>query len=54
VSTEAARVEALQRHWLVRKYVNQTNPPPLRPGPASQEPETKPVKEFRSPKNPAR
>jgi phospholipid/cholesterol/gamma-HCH transport system substrate-binding protein len=24
-------VEALQREWLIRKYVNQTNPPPLRP-----------------------
>lgn len=24
-------VEALQRQWLVRKYVNQTNPPPLHP-----------------------
>ena len=22
-------IEALQRHWLVRKYVNKTNPPPL-------------------------
>jgi phospholipid/cholesterol/gamma-HCH transport system substrate-binding protein len=26
-------IEALQRHWLVRKYVNKTNPPPLRPEP---------------------
>ena len=24
-------VEALQREWLIRKYVNQTNPPPLHP-----------------------
>ncbi len=24
-------VEAMQRTWLVRKYVNQTNPPPLHP-----------------------
>jgi phospholipid/cholesterol/gamma-HCH transport system substrate-binding protein len=24
-------IEALQRQWLVRKYVNKTNPPPLRP-----------------------
>jgi phospholipid/cholesterol/gamma-HCH transport system substrate-binding protein len=24
-------VEAMQKTWLVRKYVNQTNPPPLRP-----------------------
>jgi phospholipid/cholesterol/gamma-HCH transport system substrate-binding protein len=24
-------VEAMQRHWLLRKYVNQTNPPPSHP-----------------------
>jgi phospholipid/cholesterol/gamma-HCH transport system substrate-binding protein len=24
-------VEAMQHHWLLRKYVNKTNPPPLRP-----------------------
>jgi phospholipid/cholesterol/gamma-HCH transport system substrate-binding protein len=24
-------IEAMQRNWLVRKYVNKTNPPPLRP-----------------------
>jgi hypothetical protein len=24
-------IEALQRYWLVRKYVNRTNPPPCRP-----------------------
>ena len=24
-------IEAMQRHWLLRKYVNKTNPPPLRP-----------------------
>jgi phospholipid/cholesterol/gamma-HCH transport system substrate-binding protein len=23
-------VEAMQRHWLIRKYVNHTNPPPVR------------------------
>ncbi len=23
-------IEAMERHWLVRKYVNHTNPPPLR------------------------
>jgi phospholipid/cholesterol/gamma-HCH transport system substrate-binding protein len=28
-------IEALQRNWLVRKYVNKTNPPPLRPLPES-------------------
>ncbi len=31
-------IEAMQRHWLIRKYVNKTNPPPLRPQAASQEP----------------
>ncbi len=44
-------VEAMQRHWLLRKYVNHTNPPPLRPWPTSQEPATKPVKVFRSPRD---
>jgi len=46
--------EAMQRHWLLRKYVNKTNPPPLRPWPASQEPGTKPAKGFRSPKDSGR
>lgn len=44
-------VEALQRHWLVRKYVNQMNALPLWSWPASQEPEATPVKAFRSPEN---
>lgn len=44
-------IEAMQRHWLLRKYVNKTNPPPLGPWPASREPETKPVKRLRSPKD---
>jgi phospholipid/cholesterol/gamma-HCH transport system substrate-binding protein len=44
-------VEAMQRHWLLRKYVNQTNPPPLRPWPAGPESETKPATVFRSPKD---
>jgi phospholipid/cholesterol/gamma-HCH transport system substrate-binding protein len=47
-------IEAMQRHWLVRKYVNQTNPPPLRPLPAGEEPDKKPVKVFPSPRNSAR
>lgn len=46
-------IEAMQRHWLVRKYVNKTNPPPLRPLPTSQKPEAKPVKALRSPKDSA-
>lgn len=47
-------IEAMQRHWLLRKYVNKTNPPPLRLGTVSPVPETKPVKAFRSPKDSAR
>jgi phospholipid/cholesterol/gamma-HCH transport system substrate-binding protein len=43
-------VEALQRHWLLRKYVNQTNPPPARPLPESEEPARKSLKPLRSPK----
>jgi phospholipid/cholesterol/gamma-HCH transport system substrate-binding protein len=39
---------AMQRHWLFRKYVNKTNPPPLHPPPASEEPQKKPVTAFRS------
>jgi phospholipid/cholesterol/gamma-HCH transport system substrate-binding protein len=42
-------IEALQRHWLVRKYVNKTNPPPLNPLSESAVPEKKPVKKLRSP-----
>ena len=47
-------IEAMQRHWLLRKYVNLTNPPPLRPLPASGEPARKPAKAFRSPRESAR
>ncbi|MHB8522048.1 MAG: MlaD family protein [Limisphaerales bacterium] len=43
-------IEAMQKHWLLRKYVNQTNPPPLRPLAANQGPPQKPVKARRSPK----
>ena len=43
-------VEALQRHWLVRKHVNKTNPPPVRPLPGNEEPARKPPKPLRSPK----
>ena len=44
-------IEALQRHWLLRKYVNKTNPPPVRPLPESEEPARKPFKPLRSPKD---
>lgn len=43
-------MEAMQRHWLVRKYVNPTNPSPARPLPEAGESEKKPVKAFRSPR----
>jgi phospholipid/cholesterol/gamma-HCH transport system substrate-binding protein len=43
--------EAMQRHWLLRKYVNKTNPPPLSPSPASEEPDKKPIKASRSPRD---
>ncbi|MBI3852260.1 MAG: MCE family protein [Verrucomicrobia bacterium] len=47
-------IEAMQRHWLLRKYVNKTNPPPMRPLPASEEPEKKPAKMLSSPRNSAK
>ena len=43
--------EALQRHWLLRRYVNKTNPPPLRPLPGRDEQHKKPVKPLRSPRD---
>ncbi|MGA9453152.1 MAG: MlaD family protein [Verrucomicrobiia bacterium] len=46
-------VEAMQRTWLLRKYVNPTNPPPLRPLTGSVEPEKKSVKVLRSPRDSA-
>jgi len=46
-------VEALQRHWLLRKYVNQTNPPPSHPLSETAVPEQKPLKSLHSPKNSA-
>jgi phospholipid/cholesterol/gamma-HCH transport system substrate-binding protein len=39
-------VEALQRHWLVRKYVNKTNPPP---GPSSLASDEVPKKSLKAP-----
>jgi phospholipid/cholesterol/gamma-HCH transport system substrate-binding protein len=43
-------VEAMQRTWLLRKYVNQTNPPPSRPLSETALPEKKPLKSLHSPK----
>ncbi|HKW31300.1 MAG TPA: MlaD family protein, partial [Verrucomicrobiae bacterium] len=37
-------VEAMQKTWLLRKYVNPTNPPPLHPLSEPAAPETKPVR----------
>ena len=45
-------IEAMQRHWLIRKYVNKTNPPPIRSSPAIEEPQKKPAKGLRPPKSP--
>jgi phospholipid/cholesterol/gamma-HCH transport system substrate-binding protein len=42
-------IEAMQRTWLLRKYVNPTNPPPLRPLPEPATPEEKPVKVLHPP-----
>ncbi|MEY2409345.1 MAG: phospholipid/cholesterol/gamma-HCH transport system substrate-binding protein [Verrucomicrobiota bacterium] len=47
-------IAAMQRHWLLRKYVNPTNPPSLHPSPAVDEVPRKPVKPQRSPKNSTR
>ena len=43
-------IEAMQRHWLIRKYVNKTNPPSAIPNPA----ERPPLKVLRSPANAAK
>ena len=46
-------IEAMQRHWLVRKYMNKTNPPPPRPLSETAVPEKKPLKVLPSPKDSA-
>ena len=46
-------VEAMQRTWLLRKYVNHTNPPPPHPLSETAVPEKQPLKSFPSPKNSA-
>ena len=46
-------IEALHRHWPIRKYVNPTNPPALRPLPASVETQKQSAKALRSLKNSA-
>jgi phospholipid/cholesterol/gamma-HCH transport system substrate-binding protein len=47
-------VEAMQRSWLLRKYVNPTNPPPLNLLSEPATPEEKPVKALHSPRDSAR
>jgi len=46
-------VEAMQRTWLLRKYVNPTNPPPSHPLPKPATLEEKPVKALHSPRDSA-
>ena len=46
-------IEGLQRHWLVRKYMNPTNPPPARPLSETGVPEQKPAKVLQSPRDSA-
>lgn len=46
-------ITAMQRHWLLRKYVNQTDPPPIHP-PRRNEPKAPPAKVYRSPRGSAR
>ena len=47
-------VEAMQRHWFLRKHVNPTNPAPSHPLSESAVPEKKPAKAARSPKGSAK
>ena len=46
-------VEAMQKTWLLRKYVNQTNPPPLNPPAGTATPEKKPANAPHSPRDSA-
>ncbi len=41
-------IEAVQKNWLVRKYVNKTNPPPVHPLPTVSERENKPQPKISS------
>ena len=46
-------VEAMQRTWLLRKYVNPTNPPSLHPPSETAVPEKPPLKSLHSPRDSA-
>jgi hypothetical protein len=43
-------MEALQREWLIRGYVNHTNPAPILPASEPSAPVPQPLNHFRSPK----
>src|SRR5512142_297021 len=47
-------IEAMQRHWLLRKYVNRTNPPPLRPLPTNEKSQQQQLEDLRAPKDSTR
>jgi phospholipid/cholesterol/gamma-HCH transport system substrate-binding protein len=51
-------IEAMQRNWLVRKYMNKTNPPPLLREPSAlppiEAPDQSPPRNLRSPRNGAK
>ena len=47
-------IEAMQRHWLVRKLVNPTNPPPLRPLPEAEASNKQSVKSLHLPRESSR
>lgn len=47
-------VEALQRHWMLRKYVNRTNPAPIWPAQANEPPVQKPNASVRSARHPTK
>jgi phospholipid/cholesterol/gamma-HCH transport system substrate-binding protein len=46
-------VEAMQRTWLLRKYVNQTNPPPSHPLPETAVPDKPKLNSLHSPRDSA-
>jgi phospholipid/cholesterol/gamma-HCH transport system substrate-binding protein len=43
-------IEAMQKHWLLRKYVNKTNPPPLSPWPKPVAPDKRPAEPGSGPR----
>jgi phospholipid/cholesterol/gamma-HCH transport system substrate-binding protein len=47
-------IEAMQRHWLVRKLVDHAEPAPVNPAPEKVVPDKVPQSRLRSPKRPAR